>query len=291
MLILRSTGASPTARPWEVSDSPADIGRNDGAIVLNDRSVSRRHARINPTARGFALEDLGSANGTSINDRMIDSATLIADGDRLGFGDVVLVAELQTPHRPMAADANLTADYDPRQLMSAPPIQVVVADPERTVADAPVAVVVEPSRRGRATAAQVTSPTRAVAIPAPAAPGPTPVESTPSLERPRLAQPPEGTAPPAPRRVPELLRSADELANALHRLEQDLSTALQAFEQQGGREAVLAIIAQAGRVEASPRNQADLDALLGWLPTVRRMLETELTLVSLFAPRSSDALD
>jgi hypothetical protein len=91
--------------------------------------------------------------------------------------------------------------------------------------------------------------------------------------------------------VPELLRSADELASALHRLEHDLSTALQAFEQQGGRDAVLAIIAQARRVEASPRSRADLEGLLGWLPTVRRMLETELTLVSLLAPRSSDALD
>jgi predicted component of type VI protein secretion system len=290
MLILRSTGASSTARPWEVSDSPADIGRNDGAIVLSDRSVSRRHARIDPTTRGFVLEDLGSANGTSINDRMIDSPTVIADGDRLGFGDVVLVAELKTPSPPVAAGANLTADYDPRHLMSAQPIEVVVADPERTVADPPVAVV-GPSRRGRETAVQVTSPTRAVATPTPAAPGPTPVESRPSLERQRLAQPPEAAAPAAPRRVPELLRSADELASALHRLEHDLSTALQAFEQQGGRDAVLAIIAQARRVEASPRSQADLEGLLGWLPTVRRMLETELTLVSLLAPRSSDALD
>ena len=290
-LILRPSGAGSSNRPFEISDSAADIGRNDGAIVLNDRSVSRRHARINPTARGFVLEDLGSANGTSINDRMIDSPTVIADGDRLGFGDVVLIAELRAPNPSVAANANLTADYDPPHLMSAPPIQVGVADAERTVADPPLAVVVEPSRRGGATAVQVTSSARAVAIPAPAAQGPTPVESRPSLERPRLTHPPEAAAPAAPRRVPELLRSADELASALHRLEHDLSTTLQAFEQQGGRDAVLAIVAQARRVEASPRSQADLEALLGWLPTVRRMLETELTLVSLLAPRSSDALD
>ena len=291
-LILRPSGAGSSNRPLEISDSAADMGRNDGAIVLNDRSVSRRHARINPTARGFVLEDLGSANGTSINDRMIDSPTVIADGDRLGFGDVVLIAELRAPNPSVAANANLTADYDPPHLMSAPPIQVGVADAERTVADAPVAVGVEPPSRGRASNAQVMAPpTRAVVVAEPRPEAPAAVESRPSLERRRLLQPPEAAAPAAPRRVPELLRSADELASALHRLEHDLSTTLQAFEQQGGRDAVLAIVAQARRVEASPRSQADLEALLGWLPTVRRMLETELTLVSLLAPRSSDALD
>ena len=199
---------------------------------------------------------------------------------------------MQAPNPSVAANANLTADYDPRQLPSTPPIQVVVADAERTVADAPVAVGVEPPSRGRASSAQVMAPpTRAVVVAEPRPEAPAAVESRPSLERRRLLQPPEGTAPAAPRRVPELLRSADDLASALHRLEHDLSTALQGFEQQGGREAVLAIIAQARRLEASPRSQADLEALLGWLPTVRRMLETELTLVSLLAPRSADALD
>src|SRR5262249_41311307 len=291
-LILRSTGAGSTNRPWEVSESAADIGRNDGAIVLNDRSVSRRHARINPTARGFVLEDLGSANGTTINDRMIDSPTVIADGDRLGFGDVVLIAELQAPNPSVAANANLTADCDPRQLPSTPRIQVVVADAERTVADAPVAVGVEPPSRGRASSAQVMAPpTRAVVVAEPRPEAPAAVESRPSLERRRLLQPPEAAAPAAPRRGARVLRSPGRLARAVHRPGHDRSATPPAFEQQGGRDAVLAIVAQARRVEASPRSQADLEALLGWLPTVRRMLETELTLVSLLAPRSADALD
>ena len=46
----------------------------DNDVVLTDRAVSRRHAEIRMTPAGLLLRDLGSANGTLINDVSITEA-------------------------------------------------------------------------------------------------------------------------------------------------------------------------------------------------------------------------
>ena len=43
----------------------------DNDLVLTDRAVSRRHAEIRMTADGLLLRDLGSTNGTFINDCLL----------------------------------------------------------------------------------------------------------------------------------------------------------------------------------------------------------------------------
>ena len=44
------------------------IGRaSDCAILIDDNSVSRKHARIDPTPDGYHASDLGSTNGTFVN--------------------------------------------------------------------------------------------------------------------------------------------------------------------------------------------------------------------------------
>jgi putative peptide zinc metalloprotease protein len=86
---------SPPELTWEggklsLIKSPTTIGRasaND--VVLDDPSVSRSHARVMRTRRGFLLEDLGSFNGTSVGDRLIrGSGTLLPDHADLHIGDV-----------------------------------------------------------------------------------------------------------------------------------------------------------------------------------------------------------
>src|SRR5687768_12881550 len=49
--------------------TPMVIGRGaDCAIHIDDNSVSRKHARIEPTHQGYTAEDLVSTNGTFVND-------------------------------------------------------------------------------------------------------------------------------------------------------------------------------------------------------------------------------
>jgi diguanylate cyclase (GGDEF)-like protein len=52
------------------------------------RSLSRIHARIRFVGDGFAVEDLGSTNGTFVNDRRVVSAFDLASGDRIQFGSL-----------------------------------------------------------------------------------------------------------------------------------------------------------------------------------------------------------
>ncbi len=59
------------------------------AVAVDDRTVSRLHARFTWRADGACLlEDLQSANGTTLNDVEIIRPEPLQDGDRLGFGRV-----------------------------------------------------------------------------------------------------------------------------------------------------------------------------------------------------------
>lgn len=67
------------------------IGRDPGAAVfIDDKSVSRRHARIIVAAQGAMLEDLDSKNGTFLKDSKVDSPVALSDGDKLKVGSVAL---------------------------------------------------------------------------------------------------------------------------------------------------------------------------------------------------------
>lgn len=58
------------------------IGRDaDCDIVVADRQVSRKHARLDIASKGVIIEDLGSKNGTHKNGEKIQKPTLLQDGD------------------------------------------------------------------------------------------------------------------------------------------------------------------------------------------------------------------
>ncbi len=109
------------------------------------------------------------------------------------------------------------------------------------------------------------------------------VVKTPTRQKPNAAE-------QQARSLPDLTLAADTLAASLRELNSELIDTLQTFDQIGGRAALQAIVAQARRVEANPRSAQELEALVGWLPTAWRMLETELALVRLLSRSPSDAL-
>lgn len=70
---------------------PEVIGRDPQCdIPLDDPSASRRHARFSPTPRGYVIEDLGSKNGTLVNDVPCTSK-LLTTGDNIQIGSAVAV--------------------------------------------------------------------------------------------------------------------------------------------------------------------------------------------------------
>jgi diguanylate cyclase (GGDEF)-like protein len=82
------TGPGMGAR-YALNDRPLVIGRgNDCEIRINDHSVSRRHARIQPGADGYYAVDLQSTNGTYVND-VPASMYKLKDGDYLRVGNCI----------------------------------------------------------------------------------------------------------------------------------------------------------------------------------------------------------
>src|SRR5687768_10817816 len=75
------TGATMGQR-YALGDALLLIGRGEDCdIRIPDHSVSRKHARIEPAPDGVQVTDLGSTNGTFVNDRMIQGTVLLHDGD------------------------------------------------------------------------------------------------------------------------------------------------------------------------------------------------------------------
>ncbi len=66
---------------------PATLGRDSGAaaVVLDDGTVSRRHARLEIVDDDLVLTDLGSSNGTYVNDTRVTRQVLVP-GDRVRIG-------------------------------------------------------------------------------------------------------------------------------------------------------------------------------------------------------------
>lgn len=71
------------------------VGRVPPAVVLlEDDSISRKHAELERTGRGVMLRDLGSANGTLLNGERLDQEPVqLSPGDIVQFGMVELAYE------------------------------------------------------------------------------------------------------------------------------------------------------------------------------------------------------
>jgi hypothetical protein len=100
------------------------VGREEGTdVVIDNPSVSRRHAEIRLTDDGWVVEDLGSSNGTFIDGRKIDDAHSIGLGDEIGFGkfSIIFGKALGEGEVPIAKPAP-TFDRPPTPPRSAPPM-------------------------------------------------------------------------------------------------------------------------------------------------------------------------
>jgi Protein of unknown function (DUF3662)/Inner membrane component of T3SS, cytoplasmic domain len=82
--------ASDDGKQYRLTTDRAVIGRLQGSEVeIQDPGASRRHAEIRRQGPDFVVVDLGSTNGTLVNDQPVAEATL-EDGDRITIGRTVL---------------------------------------------------------------------------------------------------------------------------------------------------------------------------------------------------------
>ena len=89
-LVSRHSETFGTIYPLEADE--LIIGRaQDAGLLLENATVSRRHARISWNGNAYVLEDMESKNGTWINDRPVAKAIVLNDGDVIRFGDLPFV--------------------------------------------------------------------------------------------------------------------------------------------------------------------------------------------------------
>src|SRR5213078_345862 len=97
---LRGINGAIEGKTWD-SDSILRAGRLATLeIVLDDSSVSRRHAEIRATDKGWRVRDLGSTNGTFLNGTRLNPGEWpVRPHDIIRFGNVTIVVDslLETP--------------------------------------------------------------------------------------------------------------------------------------------------------------------------------------------------
>lgn len=95
---------------YETCNDDITIGRSAGNdIRVDNLSVSGNHARVRKVMNTYLIEDLGSTNGTFVNEKRIERYELI-DGDRVIIGKHSLLFHIST-------DINAAAEFDADKTM------------------------------------------------------------------------------------------------------------------------------------------------------------------------------
>jgi hypothetical protein len=126
-------------------DGELTIGRADANVVIEDPKLSRLHAVFRVVGDGLEVEDLGSTNGTFVEERRIDVPTQLEPGARVRLGATVFMAELELspdrtqvsdPHTEAArgADATVIAGNEPEPATAAASRPASTAPPDEPAA-------------------------------------------------------------------------------------------------------------------------------------------------------------
>lgn len=88
------------ARPdikYDLNSPVVGLGRaSNNNIVLDSPQVSREHATIKLEQDNFRIFDLGSSNGTFVNDQKVIEPIVLQDGDLVRLGDLILIFKIIT---------------------------------------------------------------------------------------------------------------------------------------------------------------------------------------------------
>lgn len=111
VLKLKVTGGVSTGAEFDVAEDVVLIGRaQEAAVFVPDPGASRQHARIFHTHQGYFIEDLKSMNGTYLDGRRIQRASL-RPGARISICEWSCTVEEKALPQPVA-DINVTMIED-----------------------------------------------------------------------------------------------------------------------------------------------------------------------------------
>src|SRR5688572_2995563 len=126
----------------ELTEVAITISRtSDNTLEVNDASVSSRHARIAPGGEGYLLTDLGSTNGTRLNNSPCtpEAEYSLSPGDKVIFGKVQAVFdpenasdEAQELPEEVHVAAVAKSSVKPSNFMNASPFQKKTAKKDKT---------------------------------------------------------------------------------------------------------------------------------------------------------------
>jgi len=86
LLVERAPGHE-SGSSYEIPSHGATLGRGDVEIRLDDPFASAHHARISREGHVVVIEDLGSTNGTYLNEEPLSGPQPLYPGDRIRIGD------------------------------------------------------------------------------------------------------------------------------------------------------------------------------------------------------------
>jgi pSer/pThr/pTyr-binding forkhead associated (FHA) protein len=92
-LINRRDGIGFKVEESYILNGTKTIGRgNNNNIIIQDPFMSSNHASIIKEENGFFLKDIGSTNGTYINNhKIIHSCVKLKNGDKIQFGKLTFL--------------------------------------------------------------------------------------------------------------------------------------------------------------------------------------------------------
>ena len=89
MAILVTTEFGSHQASWKLGADEIIVGRSsESGLCIDESFVSRQHAVISSDNSIYSIRDLGSKNGTWVNDQRIgDSPVILENGDLIHFGN------------------------------------------------------------------------------------------------------------------------------------------------------------------------------------------------------------
>jgi hypothetical protein len=107
--LVMKNGPTPGAI-YPLEGELISIGREaSNGIQINDAEISRRHARLQFQGGKYVIEDLGSTNGTYVNEQRLAAPYVLKQGDVVSFGEQIVLGFESSDFDPAATIASARA--------------------------------------------------------------------------------------------------------------------------------------------------------------------------------------